>query len=91
MTINEFRSNTVYSQGLRELLSNPVLQEAIMTLKDHNVPHEIEVDDADAIASVRRFSRLAGWNNALVALLSLATSPPVSEPEEPADYGVINE
>lgn len=91
MTIKEFRSNTVYSQGLRELLANPVLQEAIMTLKDVNTPTEVELDDADPIASTRRLSRLCGWNMALVALLSLAMPEPIPEPAEESDYGAINE
>lgn len=76
---------------MRELLSNPVMQEALLTLRDFNLPRDTEVDDADSVASVRRLSRSVGWNNCLMGFMRLGEPvKPPAPPEEP-DYGATNE
>lgn len=62
------------------------MQEVIVALLDFNKPTEVELDDAEAIASTRRHSRGVGWNNALRTLLSCAEPMPVPATEQPADY-----
>lgn len=91
MDINQFRSNPAYTLGMRQLLGDTVMQEALITLKDFNLPREIATDDADPISSVRVLSRMAGYNQCLRDFIRLGepTKPPT--PEEEADYGATNE
>jgi hypothetical protein len=72
-------------QRMREILSDPTMQEALMALHDSNLPSEPN-DNEEAIASVRRHSRAAGFNNAIAALLTLGDLVPVPMPEEETDY-----
>lgn len=70
---------------MREILNDPTMQEALMALHDSNLPSEPD-DSEEAIASVRRHSRAAGFNNAIAMLLSLANAVPVAMPEEEPTY-----
>lgn len=73
---------------MREILADPVMQEGLMALHDSNLPIDPN-DGEEAIASVRRHSRAAGFNNAIAALLSLGDSASPSVPaEEESTYGV---
>lgn len=85
MTILQFRSNSIYTARLREILSDETFQLALMTLRDSNTPLESSDEDAEPeVASVRRLSRVAGFNNAIATLLDMGqpTTPPPQE-EEP--------
>lgn len=75
-----------YTQRMREILQDPVMQEAIMSLRDSNEPRELELEDADAVASVRRHSRGVGFNNALGILVALANPLPRQDPELEPTY-----
>lgn len=72
---------------MRELLSDPIMQDAIVTLQDENLPAETDSDNEDAIASVRKNSRRVGWTRCLQELLTLADPLPRAEGEAPRDYG----
>lgn len=88
MTSVAFRSSPTRCAHLRELLSDPILQEALVTLQDENLPAEVEREDMDAIASVRRLSRRVGWTGCIQALLALADPIALpSETETPRTYG----
>lgn len=70
---------------MREILSDPTMQEALMALHDSNLPAE-PPEGADALASVRRHSRAVGFNNALAALLSTSELAPLPAAEEETTY-----
>ena len=52
MTYEQFRSNSEFTKRFRELLSDPVMQQAIVILKDGRPPIDPS-PSADALASVR--------------------------------------
>lgn len=72
---------------MREILSDETFQLALITIKDSNMPLEGKNEDKDeAIASVRRLSRIAGFNNAIVMLLGMGIPVPAKEVEEQPTY-----
>lgn len=89
MTEIEFRKSEPYIQRMREIIADPVFQTALIVLKDKPLP--FLADDAPEIASVRALSRIAGREEILSELFTLATPfvPPVElgeptyEPETP--------
>lgn len=93
MTVNEFRSNPVLTKALKELLSsngdgNPsILARAIVAVQNEK-PSNIVNESAPEIVSVRRSSRIAGYDESLELLLSCAEPLPAPEPDEVATFGV---
>lgn len=86
MTIHEFRSNPGYTKRLREILSDETMQLALITLRDSNTPREVSGEETDAVASVRRLSRIVGFNTALALFLGMGEPINPPEPEEEAKY-----
>lgn len=79
MTIPGFRQNPVYTNALRKVLDDPVVQLAIQTLLAANPP--IDPDpNASEIASVRMLSQMVGYNEFARQLRLLAE--PLQEPVE---------
>lgn len=87
MTAEQFRSNAERVGRIRELLNDPTLAQAIVTLKD-----EAKLNDApqssDPVESVRRLSWLCGYDQAINLLLSLAEPLPLPEKEEEPTWGL---
>lgn len=71
---------------MREIMADETFQLALLTVKDANLPLEVAHDDADAIASVRMLSRGAGYNKALLNLLSTGDPLPAKPEEEESEY-----
>lgn len=90
MTLTQFRQTAPYVDRMRQILNDEVMQAALMTLHDSNLPKE-PPPGSDALASVRLNSHAVGFNDAIAKLLSLAdpVRPPAAEEE--ADYGVTLE
>ncbi len=87
MTYEQFRSNPDFTKRFRELLNDPVMQQAIVILKDGRPPIDPS-PSADALASVRALSQMVGADSAISQLLSFG-EPLIPEPEDPApDWGV---
>lgn len=81
---SEFRKNPVKIARMREILDDPVMQEAIIMMRDGTTIADVDNDMMDGIASVRKLSRLAGAHEAVECLFKL-TQPyqePQSMPEE---------
>lgn len=88
MTDLVFRSSPERVSAFRELLSNPILAEAIVCLKDSG-PSPVVAQHADAIESVRVQSKLEQHEADVNLLLSLAEPLQVVEHvEEEATFGV---
>lgn len=87
MTAFQFRSSAERVGAMRDLITNTVLAEAIVCLKDER-PSGDAPDHADPIASVRLLSRQAQHDAVINLLMSLAEPLPQQPVEEPADWGV---
>ena len=93
MTVHDFRSNGVLVGALKELLKsngdgNPsVLARAIVAVQNEK-PSSIVDESSPEIVSVRRSSRIAGFEESLDLLLSCAEPLPAQAPEEVATFGV---
>lgn len=79
MNVAEFRRSLPLTQRMRELLSDPVMTQALEVLAQSNPPVDAEPRD-DALASVRILSQMTGYHIALTTLSSL--SRPLPEPVE---------
>lgn len=96
MTVSEFRSNSILVGALKELLTsngdgNPsVLARAIVAVQNEK-PSSIVDESSPEIVSVRRSSRIAGFEESLELLLSCAEPMPVPPEEEEATFGVNKE
>ncbi len=95
MTTIEFRENAVLVGAMKALLISSegqpsVLAQAIVAVQNEK-PTYIVRDGDEEIVSVRRLSRIAGFDESLELLLSC--SEPLSPPlvEEPATFGVPEE
>lgn len=81
-----FRASPERVGRMRELLNDPTLAAAIVTLKDESVIDDVP-RSSDPVESVRRLSWLCGYDAAINLLLTLAEPLPVPEPEEqPFEY-----
>lgn len=72
MTIEQFRSTPDYVKRMTEIFDDPVMQQAIVLLKDGNPPVDSPVASAEVV-SVRILSQMAGYASCLSNLLALAT------------------
>ena len=93
MTAQEFRANPELRARFKELISDPVVEQAIIILKDGKVPVDPK-PDADAIVSVRMLSQMVGADAAISTFLSLGDPLPVPYQElqptfEPEDLPEI--
>ncbi len=92
MTTGDFRSNPVLVGALKSLLISDngqpsVLAQAIVAVQNEK-PTYLIADGQPEIVSVRRLSRIAGYEESLEALLSCAEPMPVQQEEEPATFGI---
>ena len=92
MTTSEFRENPVLVGALKALLigdngTPSVLAQAIVAVQNEKPPPTI-IEGHPEIASVRRLSRIAGYEESLELLLSCAEPLPPPVVEEPATFGV---
>lgn len=92
MTIGQFRSNPVLVGALRALLNSDngqpsVLAQAIVAVQNEKPDTKVAEGHAE-IASVRRLSRIEGFDESLELLLSCAEPMPAQVEEEPAMFGV---
>ncbi len=95
MTTEEFRSNPVLVGGLKALLISDngqpsVLAQAIVAVQNEKPPPTV-AEGFPEIASVRRLSRIAGFDESLELLLSCSEPLPRIEEEPPATFGVPEE
>ncbi len=95
MTTTEFRENAVLVGAMKALLISDngqpsVLAQAIVAVQNEKPPPTV-AEGFPEIASVRRLSRIAGFDESLELLLSC--SEPLSTPivEEVATFGVPEE
>ena len=86
MTEDQFRSNPEMTKRFRELITDPVMQQAIVIWKDGSPPVEPPIM-SDAIASVRMLSQMVGADAAMNRFLNFGEpkAPEVEEP--PPDWG----
>ncbi len=92
MTVNDFRSNPVLVGALKALLNGDngtpsVLAQAIVAVQNEKPLSNVNEGQPE-IASVRRLSRIAGYEESLELLLSCAEPMPVPQEEETATFGV---
>ncbi len=92
MTTEEFRSNPVLVGSLKALLISDngqpsVLAQAIVAVQNEKPPPTV-AEGFPEIASVRRLSRIAGFDESLELLLSCSEPLPPPLVEEPATFGV---
>lgn len=92
MTTNEFRSNPVLVGALKSLLTGDngtpsVLAQAIVAVQNEKPSPDVH-EDSPEIVSVRRSSRIAGYEESLELLLLCAEPLPQPVEEEPALFGV---
>ena len=92
MTVNQFRSNGVLVGALKALLNGDngtpsVLAQAIVAVQNEKPPFRVD-EGHNEIASVRRLSRIEGYEESLELLLSCSEPLPLPEEEEPATFGV---
>lgn len=87
MLAENFRSSTERVARIREILSDPIMAAAIVTLKDEAVIEDVG-DNSPDIASVRRLSWLSGYNNCIDLLMSLSNPLPAPPQEEVPSWGV---
>lgn len=93
MTVAEFRSNPVLVTELKKLLTsngdgNPsVLARAIVAVQNEK-PSNIVEESSPEIVSVRRSSRIAGFDESLELLLSCSEPMPEPPTDEVATFGV---
>jgi hypothetical protein len=79
MTEAAFRSNDGYVDRMREIFADPVYQAFLIMLKD-SAPIEDALDSDPEIVSVRRLSKLAGYDECLSR--HFAASIPLLKPPE---------
>lgn len=89
MTISEFRTNPLFTAKMREILSDEIMQRALLVIRDTNLPQDLPVG-CDPVASVRVHSKSVGYNAAIADLLSLADPPQTPPAELEADYASEN-
>jgi len=92
MTTVEFRNNPVLVGAMKALLVGEngmpsVLAQAIVAVQNEKPPPTV-IEGHPEIASVRRLSRIAGYEESLELLLSCAEPIPPQPQEEPATFGV---
>lgn len=90
MTSDAFRRDAQRTAELAAVLSNPILQEALLLIHDSKAIIDAP-RDADQLASVRLLSNHAGRSAVISELYELAT--PLAEqaaPKKP-DYGVTEQ
>ncbi len=92
MTTEEFRSNPVLVGALKALLISDngqpsVLAQAIVAVQNEKPPPTVS-EGFPEIASVRRLSRIAGFDESLELLLSCSEPLPTPIVEEEATFGV---
>jgi hypothetical protein len=90
MTVNSFRSNPVLVAAMRSILTGPegtpsVLAQAIVAVQNEKPSSNVDESSAE-IVSVRRSSRIAGYEESLELLLSCAEPLAVPEPDEEATF-----
>lgn len=87
MIAEDFRADENRVKDLREILANPVLQDALLIIHDSKAIADAP-DGSDPLASVRRLSNLAGRADVIGELYTLATPiAPVAEERMP-NFGV---
>jgi hypothetical protein len=92
MTVEAFRSNPILVGALKALLNGDngtpsVLAQAIVAVQNDKPTSDISEAHPE-IASVRRLSKIEGWEGALDSLLICAEPMPVPQEEETATFGV---
>ncbi len=92
MTVSDFRSNPVLVGALKALLISEngtpsVLAQAIVAVQNEKPDSKIGEGHAE-IASVRRLSRIEGFDESLELLLSCAEPIPAIVEESPATFGI---
>ncbi len=92
MTTIDFRENPMKVGALKAMLlptadGPSILAEAIVAVQNEK-PTYIVRDGDEEIVSVRRLSRIAGFDESLELLLSCSEPLPRIEEEEPATFGV---
>ncbi len=92
MTVSEFRENAFLVGAMKTLLVGEngqpsILAQAIVAVQTEKPAPTITEGDPE-IASVRRLSRIAGFDESLELLLSCSEPLPRIEEEEPATFGV---
>src|SRR5882724_8359881 len=92
MTVTDFRSNPVLVGSLKALLNGDngtpsVLAQAIVAVQNDKPTSNISEAHPE-IASVRRLSKIEGWEESLERLLSCAEPMPLPEAEEEPTFGV---
>ena len=90
MTPDQFRANTEFTAHLREVLNDPIVQQAIVLAKDGNPPVDAPLSSPE-IYSVRVLSQMAGWNGAISFILGLSEPAIPEAPETPPDWGAETE
>ena len=95
MTVSVFRSNPVLVGALKALLNGDngtpsVLAQAIVAVQNEKPSSNVDESSAE-IVSVRRSSRIAGYEESLELLLSCAEPMPVPQAEEEATFGIDKE
>jgi len=92
VTTFEFRSNPILVGALKALLNGDngtpsVLAQAIVAVQNEKPQYNVREEHAE-IVSVRRLSRIAGYEESLELLLSCAEPMPVPQEEEEPTFGV---
>jgi len=92
MTTQQFRENPVLVGALKSLLNSDngtpsVLAQAIVAVQNDKPTSNVNEAHPE-IASVRRLSKIEGWEESLERLLSCAEPMPVPQEEETATFGV---
>ncbi len=92
MTVVDFRSNPVLVGALKALLISDngqasVLAQAVVAVQNEKPAPNVPEGSPD-IASTRRLSRIAGYEESLELLLSCAEPMPVQVEEERPTFGV---
>lgn len=90
MTETDFRSNAGFVDRVREVFNDPVIQALLIMLKD-STPIADALDADPEIVSVRKLSRIDGYDECLMRLFAASTLlPPKNvqitetwEPEQP--------
>ena len=87
MTEEKFRRDAEMTKRFRELLSDPVMQQAIVIMKDGRAIMDVPLAAEDR-ASVRVLSQMAGAEAAIMRFLSLGDPMEPEVPEVSEDWEV---
>jgi hypothetical protein len=87
ITSEEFRKDAERVKELRTVLTNPVLQQALLIIHDSRTIVDAP-DNSDPLASVRKLSNLAGRADVITELYTLATPLGETKPLPRPTFGV---